>query len=120
MREYVTFNIENEENNVILITSTEDLYYLQDDIYDDLSETNGNKFTVMVDLFLRNGFSFNRFVSLSYEGKERCKSFILNPREVPEEAKIKIKNYLKSHMEMLENSALAKSMVNFVVTDKAL
>lgn len=118
MQEYVTFKFEDEVNNIILITSTDDLYYLQDDIYDDLSKTNGNKFTILIDLFLRNGFSFNRFVSLTYEGKERCKSFIMNPREVSEEAKITIKNYLKSHLDILENSALTRSMINFVVTDR--
>jgi len=118
MQEYVTFKLEDELNDVILITSTEDLYYLQDDIYDDLSKTNGDKFTVLIDLFLRNGFSFNRFVSLSYEGKERRRSFIMNPREVSEETKRTIKNYLKSHLEILENSALAKSTINFMVADR--
>jgi hypothetical protein len=117
VQEYVTFKLDDEINDVILITSTEDLYYIQDDIYDDLSITNGDKFTVLIDLFLRNGFSFNRFVSLSYEGKGQCRSFIINPREVSEEVKMIIKNYLKSHLEILENSALAKSAINFMAAD---
>lgn len=118
MRDYVIFKLEEEINNVILITSTEDLYYLSNDIYEELSKTNGVKFTVLIDLFLRNGFSFNRFVSLSYESKERYKSFIMNPREVSEEAKWTTKNYLKSHLEVLENSALAESTINFMVIDR--
>ncbi len=117
MQEYQIFEFDDDVNQkLVFITSTEDLYYLQNDIYDDLSRTNGEKFTVLVDLFLRNGFSFNRFVSLHYKGKEQCRSFIVNPREVSEEIKSKIRSFLKTNVELLNNSALTKSTVNFVTT----
>ena len=117
MQEYEIFNFYNDINEkVILMTSTEDLYYLQDEIFDNLSKIKGENFTVLVDLFLRNGFSFNRFVSLSYKGKNQCKAFIVNPREVSEEIKAKIRSYLKSNINILEKSALSQNTVNFIKT----
>ncbi|WP_373000390.1 type II toxin-antitoxin system RnlB family antitoxin [Lutispora sp.] len=119
MQEYEIFEFDDDVNEkMVLITSTEDLYYLQNDIYDDISKTNGEKFTILVDLFLRNGFSFNRFVSLNYKGKDRCRSFIVNPREVSEEIKLRVRSYLKTNTELLNNSALTRSAINFVTTGK--
>lgn len=115
MEEYKIFEFDDDVNDkVVFITSTEDLYFLQDDIYNELSKTYGDNFTILVDLFLRNGFSFNRFVSLSYNGIEHCQSFIVNPREVSEGIKLKISNYLKMHSNLLGNSALSQSTVNFI------
>jgi hypothetical protein len=115
MSEYKIFNFDEDFNKtVIFINSTEDLYFLQDEIYDIISKTDGERFTVLVDLFLRNGFSFNRFVSLKYNGKRDCKSIIVNPREVSEEIKSKINLYLREHESILENSALTTSVKYFV------
>ena len=119
MQQYQVFKFDNENNEkVVFVTSTEDLYYLQYDIFDDLSKTNGENFTVLVDLFLRNGFSFNRFASLKYEGKDKCRTLIVNPRDVSEEIKFKIRNYLITHIEILNNSALMRNTINFVITGK--
>ena len=116
MREYKIFSFNDDINkNVVLLTSTEDLYFLQDEIYDELSATNGENFTILVDLFLRNGFSFNRFVSLCFKGKNFCRTYIINPREVSDEIKIKIRNYLKSNEIIFEDSALSKNIVDFVM-----
>lgn len=115
MREYEVFEFADDINQkVVLITSIEDLYYLQKDIYDDLSKINGENFTVLVDLFLRNGFSFNRFISLDYKGKDECRTFIVNPREVSEDIKSRIRGYLKKHIELLNNSALSRNTIDFV------
>ncbi len=115
MKEYKVFNFDYEDcANVILITSTVDIYHLQNDIYDELSITNGENFTILVDLFLRNGFSFNRFVSLHFKGKQQCTNYITNSREVSEEIKLEIRNYLKANTELFDKSALTKSTINFV------
>ncbi len=115
MQEYEVFNFDDDVNqNVVLITSTEDLYFLQDDIFDTLNKRNGECFTVLVDLFLRNGYSFNRFVSLNYNGKEQCKQLIINPREVPEYIKAEINGYLKSNSDLLENSSLSQKTLDFI------
>lgn len=115
MQEYKIFEFDDDAyDKVVFITSTEDLYYLQDEIYNELSKTYGDNFTVLVDLFLRNGFSFNRFVTLNFKGVGQCQSLIVNPREVSEEIKSKISNYLKTHFNLLSNSALTQSTINFI------
>lgn len=117
MPEYEIFKFDDDINEIVVfINSVEDLYYLQDDIFSDISKIKGENFNVLIDLFLRNGFSFNRFTSLDYKGRDKCKSFIVNPRDVSEEIKLKIRNYLVTHMEVLNNSALTKSVIDFVST----
>lgn len=117
MQDFIDFRLDNETNNIILLISTEDLYYLQDGIYDYLSKTKGESFTVVVDLFLRNGFSFNRFVLLQYNAKDKCKTFIINPREISDEGKASIRNYLRCHEELLKNSSLSKKAINFILSN---
>jgi hypothetical protein len=115
MQEYKIFEFDDDVNDkVVFITSTEDLYYLQDDIYTELSKTNGDNFTVLVDLFLRNGFTFNRFVALNFKGAGQCQSLIVNPREVSEEIKLKISNHIKTHSDLLNNSTLTQNTINFI------
>ncbi len=99
----------------IFINSTEDLYYLQSEIYDDISKSLGNKFTVIVDLLLRNGISFNRFIEITFEGDRKVRSTILNPREVSEEIKKETREYIKKHPELLAESTLTQSTINFLV-----
>ena len=68
MEDYKLFNFEDEQkNNIIFINSTDDLYDLTGIIYKDLSKVYGTTFSVVVDLFLRNGFSFNRFIELKFD-----------------------------------------------------
>ena len=99
---------------MIYIKTTEDLYFIKDYIYDELSKVNGNEFEILVDLFLRNGFSFNRFVLLNYKGKEKCRTLIVNPTDVSEQIKMKIKEYLKNNENILQHSALSKETIEFV------
>ena len=119
MKDYEIFKFENDINEIVVfVTSTEDLYYIQNDIFDELSKTKGENFSILVDLFLRNGFSFNRFVCLTFKGKEQCFTYIVNPRDVSEEIKLRNRNYLMANRELLNNSALTKSTINFVTTGK--
>jgi len=61
-----------------------------------------------------NGFSFNRFVKLTFSDRQVYTSSIENPRYVSEEIKLKISEYLKSHSEFLQNSALSRNAIDFV------
>lgn len=70
--------------------------------------------TVVVDLFLRNGFSFNRFVELNFDNGN-YKLFIINPNEIPEVSKENIRKYLKNNINLLENSVLSKKAINFIL-----
>lgn len=115
MEDYKLFNFEDEQkNNIIFINSTEDLYDLTSIIYKDLSKAYGTSFSVVVDLFLRNGFSFNRFVELKFDNGN-YKSFIINPNEISEISKENIRKYLKNNIDLLQNSALSKKAINFIL-----
>ena len=115
MKDYKIFEFEDDINhNVAFINTTEDLYFIKDYIYDELSKVNGNEFEILVDLFLRNGFSFNRFVLLKYKGKEKWKTLIVNPTDVSEQIKMKIKEYLKNNENILQHSVLSKETIEFV------
>lgn len=115
MKEYEIFNFdENINNNFIFMNTVEDIYYFIEEIYNDLYKTRGKKFSVIIDLFLQNGFSFNRFIMIKFKDKNSYKSFIVNSQEIPDVIKRKINQYLKSHSELLEESALDRKTVEFV------
>jgi hypothetical protein len=115
MEDYKLFNFNDEQKKtIIFINSTEDLYNLTSTIYNDLSRVYGTSFSVVVDLFLRNGFSFNRFVELNFDNGN-YKLFIINPNEIPEVSKENIRKYLKNNINLLENSVLSKKAINFIL-----
>lgn len=98
----------------VLLTTTEDPYYLYNDLYECLSSNMGRSFSIIIDLFLRNGFTFNRFIELEFiDGK--AKTRIINPREVAEEIKESTREYLKKNTNLLYDSALSQSTINFVL-----
>lgn len=107
-------NNENDER-YILSTTVEDVYFAFDEIFDALSKTLGKNFSVIVDMLLRNGFTFNRFIQLDF-WETQVASHILNPREVPEVVKTTTKLYLKDHKELLEDCALSTRAKEFILT----
>lgn len=116
MGEYEIFTFKEDVNeNVVFLNTTEDLYFLQDEIMENITIQNNLNKTVLVDLFLRNGFTFNRYVLLKLDKNNRCRSFIINPREVSEKIKMKIKEYLRSHNELLYSSSLSKKEIEFII-----
>lgn len=115
MKEYEIFKFdENINNNFIFMNTVEDIYYFMEEIYDDLYKMNGKKFSVIIDLFLQNGFSFNRYIMVQFEDKNKYQSFIVNSQEIPDVIKRKINQYLKIHNELLEESALDRKTIEFV------
>ena len=116
MQEFIKFNFEGDNfNHVVFIASIEDIYYLQDEIFNTLSKDIGEEFSVLIDLFMRNGFSFNRYCSLKFKGKENCEYTLINPREVSENIKKEVKTYLYKNPNILEDCALSKNTVNFML-----
>lgn len=115
MKEYEVFFFEDEVNkNYIFLNNVDDLYFVIEDIYDNLSKTQGNKFSVLVDLFLRNGYSFNRYVLLNFE-EGNYNSVIINPNDVSETSKKKIKQYLRTNEDILNNGTLTNSTISYVL-----
>ena len=91
MEEYEVFTFEEDVNeNVVFLNTTEDLYFLQDEIIENISNKNSQAKTILVD-------------------------FIINPREVSERIKIKIEEYLKKHNELLYSSSLSKKEIEFII-----
>ena len=116
MGEYEVFTFEEDVNeNVVFLNTTEDLYFLQDEIMEDINNKDSQNKTILVDLFLRNGFTFNRYVLLKLDKNNRYRSFIINPREVSERIKIKIEEYLRNHNELLYSSSLSKKEIEFII-----
>ena len=116
MREYEIFIFEEDVNeNVVFLNTTEDLYFLQDEIMEDINNKDSQNKTILVDLFLRNGFTLNRYVLLKLDKNNRYRSFIINPREVSERIKIKIEEYLRNHNELLYSSSLSKKEIEFII-----
>lgn len=116
MRDYEIFTFEEDVNEtVVFLNTTEDLYFLQDEIIEDIDNKKSQTKTVLVDLFLRNGFTFNRYILLKFDKNKECRNFIINPREVSEKIKIKIEEYLKKHKELLYASSLSKKEIEFII-----
>ena len=79
MGEYEIFTFEEDINeNVVFLNTTEDLYFLQDEIMENINIKNKQNKTVLVDLLLRNGFTFNRYILLKFDKNKSCRSFIIN------------------------------------------
>lgn len=115
MKEYIIFNFKDKINeSIVFMNTVEDMYYFIDDIYEELSKEKGTKFSVVIDLFLRNGFSFNRFFMLHFDGKENYNTFIMNSYEISDSVKREIKQYLKTNNKLLEESALDNKTIEFV------
>ena len=73
MKKFMLFKINNYESYVLLL-SNEDMYYL----YDEIRKVS-NKGRVLVDMFYRNGFSFNRFIELIFNKENEVTSRVINP-----------------------------------------
>lgn len=115
MKEYEVFNFEEDVNkNYVFLNNVDDLYFFTEDIYNNFSKTQGNKFSVLVDLFLRNGYSFNRYILLYFDNGN-YNSIVINPNDVSESSKKRIKQYLKENTDILNNGTLTQSVVNFVL-----
>lgn len=115
MQEYVSFELDSlPDKEVLLITSLEDVYYLYSEIYDNLSKKYGSSFSILIDLFLRNGFSFNRFAKIIFTDRNKYKIILVNQRDVSEEVKANIRKYLKSNIKVLERSTLSSNAIDFI------
>ena len=108
MKNYKYFTLNDYESYVLLL-SNEDIYFLYDQIK---KEIKTNK--VIVDMFYRNGYTFNRFVELLFLENNMVKTRIINPRLVSENVKQNTSNYFNENKDLLNKSTLPKSVKNFI------
>ena len=108
MKNYKYFTLNDYESYVLLL-SNEDIYFLYDQIK---KEIKTNK--VIVDMFYRNGYTFNRFVELIFTDNNKVRSRIINPRLISETIKENTCNYFRTNKESLDKSTLSMNIKNFI------
>ena len=101
--------------NYLLFLADEDIYFYYEKIYEQLSSMLGKTFSITVDMFLRNGFTFNRFIELIFDEKGKSKSKIINPRDVSDELKENTKQFLRTNVAYLEDSPISNNVKKFVL-----
>lgn len=110
MEDFKYFKL-NSGLEYILLVSNEDPYFLYGEIYDIL---NSDKKTILLDMFYRNGYSFNRFIELIFVKNGKTITRVVNPREVPEDVKINTNAYFNENYNLIEKSTLNKSTKEFI------
>lgn len=111
MKDFKIFKL-NEYESYVLLVSNEDIYFL----YDKLKQELDNQ-KIIIDLFYRNGFSFNRFVEIDFNKSQNQKSRIINPRFVSESIKNNTKEYFKNNENLLRKSSLSNGIKEFVLAN---
>lgn len=109
MKDFKIFKL-NEYESYVLLVSNEDIYFL----YDQLKQELDNQ-KIIIDLFYRNGFSFNRFIEMDFNKSQNQKSRIINPRFVSESIKNNTKEYFKNNENLLRKSSLSNGIKEFVL-----
>ena len=118
MKNYVLIDnsVDQVINSFLLVTSVDDFYYELDQVMSELSETYGPEFSIDVDHFITNGFSFNRFVRIDYNNKKYKKTFITSS-EVNDYYDNKFIEYLRKNKEFLSDSSLSKRTISIITND---
>jgi hypothetical protein len=107
----------NEYLDYILFVSNDDLYFSYEQIRSIVKE---NKKSILIDMFYRNGYSFNRFIELDFTDNSKVESRLVNPRDVSEDIKENTKKYFRNHSELLERSTLVESVKSFIQVSEIL
>ena len=118
MKNYVLIDNVKDQiiNAFLLITSVEDFYYEIDDAFIDLSAVYGPDFSIIIDHFITNGFSFNRFVRIDYSNGSYKKSLVTST-EVNDFYDNKFIEYLRKHKKLLNESSLSKRTISIICSD---
>lgn len=110
MKNYVILNNNNSINEYICFMNTvEDVEYSLDEITKDMKDLGCTR--IIIDLFLTNGYSFNRFFEFNSTTNDLS---IVNPRNIDNDIYTNINIYLKNNIQLLENSALSLAMKEII------
>lgn len=118
MKNYVLIDNAKDQiiNTFLLITSVDDFYYDLDQVLSELSTVYGPEFTIVLDHFITNGFSFNRFVRIDYSNEKYKKTLITNS-EINDFYDNKFIEYLRKHKDFLNESSLSKRTISIIRND---
>ena len=113
MKEYKILKTESDIfPHVCFVNTIEDIYFLMDEIEEEMKDLNTNK--MLIDLFLSNGFGFNRFFEFNSHTKEMN---LINPRIVDEKVCKIVKEYLNKNQYILNGSALSLSLIEIILDE---
>ncbi|MDY0294617.1 MAG: type II toxin-antitoxin system RnlB family antitoxin [Acholeplasmataceae bacterium] len=118
MKNYVLIDNVKDQiiNTFLLITSVDDFYYDLDQVLSELSAVYGPEFTIVLDHFITNGFSFNRFVRIDYNN-EKYKKTLITSSEINDFYDNKFIEYLRKHKDFLNESSLSKRTISIIRND---
>ena len=106
MKEYeILKNRDNAKAYICFMNTVEDVEYYLNNIKSDMQKIGCNK--ILIDLFLSNGLSYNRFFEYNLENEKNL--LLVNPRNIDRETYELIDNYIGNNLELLENSALSNA-----------
>lgn len=111
MKDFVILNNDNSKEPVCFLNNVEDVEYYLDDISKEIKALDETK--IIIDLFLTNGYSYNRFFEFNSKTKELL---LINPRNIDNDTYKSINLYLKKNIQLLENSALSLALRNIILS----
>lgn len=111
MKDFVILNIDSSKEPVCFLNNIEDVEFYLDDISKEIKALGETK--IIIDLFLTNGYSYNRFFEFNSKTKELL---LINPRNIDNDTYKSINLYLKKNIQLLENSALSLALRNIILS----
>lgn len=114
--DYKVFSLDEDNYDIVLLTTVDDPYFILGEIYDECLSDGKSQLTIILDLFLRNGYSFNRFALIEFSSRNEYSTKIINTRDVSEIAKFQIKKFLSKNSIYLQESSLSNRIIDFVLS----
>ncbi len=118
MKNYVIFDDVRDQliKAYILVTSIDDIYFVIDDILTELSKTHGSIFSIIIDHFITNGFSFNRFSRIDYSNGSIKKSLVTS-RDINDFYDKNFVEFILNHKNILDESSLSKRTIDIICSE---
>ncbi|MFA5492982.1 MAG: hypothetical protein WC245_08595 [Bacteroidales bacterium] len=118
MKNYVIFDDVRDQliKAYILVTSIDDIYFVIDDILTELSKTYGSIFSIIIDHFITNGFSFNRFSRIDYSNGSIKKSLVTS-RDINDFYDKNFVEFILNHKNILDESSLSKRTIDIICSE---
>lgn len=110
MKDFIILKNDSAREYVCFINNVEDVEYYLDDISEEVKALGQTK--IIIDLFLTNGYSYNRFFEFNSITKELL---LINPRNINNDIYKNINVYLKNNIQLLENSALSLALKKIIL-----
>lgn len=110
MKDFVILKNESSQEYICFINNVEDVEYFLEDISKEIRTLGRTK--IIIDLFLTNGYSYNRFFEFNIITNELL---LINPRNIDNEIYKTVAMYLKNNIQLLENSALSLALKKIVL-----